>query len=185
MEVTTFYDRINILLHNYGDAFVTPNPFWKQDDIKRKAQAALEVVFTTLIEKSKQTGVPVQCLNRAIKTATATAGTNTPADFYDGIIGYKANGDYVLYEDIPIGAALAYDRCYSAGGKFYGTADFAYYYASPVLKGAGIMDDFPDGFYDTVITLTAIETVMGEAQDAADRIDVLYELFQDQLESLP
>lgn len=189
MDGATFHERLRILLHDKGLQYVIPHPFWSPEQLSLVAQSAMETLYATLVELSNQN--PIAILNRRIKTCTATAGTSAPDDLYQGIIGRKTNGQYVNFDPLPIAAAsTGFDAVWISGGVFKGTANTAYYYAKPIgptspsATGAPAMLMAPDAFYDAVITLTAIEIIKGDARDAADRLALLQELVEGQVEAL-
>jgi hypothetical protein len=131
----------------------------------------------------------VVTVGRLIKTCDATDGTNVPADFWQGVMGRTSTGTYVLFQELALSLAMAQgglDTIYVTGGVFHGTATTAFYYARPqddlrtTAEGNTAQTafvEFCDGAMNAIMLLAAIEITMGEVQDAADRLDDLYEIY--------
>jgi len=196
----TFFNRLRILLHDRGEGFLLPNPRWKDDEIAQKAMAVRDVIFALVIDaaetkaKTDRTAyVSPVCCNRMVYRIESINGDPAPTHLFRlimgtsgvlGTSGYK----YVLPLGVMLGGAMPdADAVWIAGGVFRGTARSCVYYAHPtsiISPTAPEFGDFADGFYDAVITHTAIELIMGEPMDAADRLDDLSELLFAQLGGL-
>jgi hypothetical protein len=181
MTSTNFHNSLRRYLKDQGLAFVAPTYEWSPEELTLRAQSARDTVYTRLVEAGA-----VAAVSRLIKTCVATDGTNVPADFWQGIMGYRgatSTGAYVLFQDPALSLAMGpggLDTVYVVGGVFKGTADTAFYYARPqddLSPNGGTFTEFSNGVMNAIALLTVIEITMGEVQDAADRLDDLYEIY--------
>src|ERR1035441_3625549 len=108
MDGPVFFGRIRALLHDKGEGYVIPNPFWKDSEIARRANAARDVLYTTIIDRAAIQGdLSPDCCANMVAICNATAGQPVPADFYRLIMGYQTSPYHpVLPLGMKLGAAL-------------------------------------------------------------------------------
>lgn len=182
MNGNDLHQSVRRKLHDLGLAYTTPTQEWDDTEITYALNRARDVFYSRLVERGAVTTV-----NNLVKQCTATDGTNAPTDFWKPIMGYRgadtSTGAYVLAQDIALSLAMApygLDTVYAAGGVLHGTADSLFYYARPqddLSADGGIFTEFSDGAMEAISLLAVIEITMGEVDDAADRLDDLYDIY--------
>jgi hypothetical protein len=169
---TALISFLRTLLHDTGAGFSTSNPFFSNTELIDSLTSARDELVRLLAASPKP---PYVALMKITKTCPATENTNVPSDFWRIICGYMTDGSYVPAQSLRVGEAMtgtAAEQIYAKNGKFYGTAEFALYWAMPsqaITLGSVELTEFSDQFYHAVKYQAALNLLMKEDADARDR----------------
>lgn len=174
-------------------------PFYDKDVLVALLAQSRDGVFEYLLDRSQMGNRPRTPLlqrygritiSKMLKFCPAIQGTQVPPDFWRLICGFDGNGQYVPPRTIERGEALAFalrPAVWVRLHAFNGTAVTAAYWAKPseaIADTITPLTEFPDGFYNAVITLTALEAIMQEDLDVKSRYAELEAIFMQQIQSL-
>lgn len=162
MAITTDTLRLRIrrLLADTGRGNSSNRKFFEDSEIGIAATAAREQFVGMLRGKPSQEAILSIC--RMATTSSGVEGAALPPDFFmlECGIGAATEFRYMPVEQVMVGEALQGLECiYADTEVFHGTATTAIYYKKPTtdLNAIGLLlQDFSEGFYNAVATLTAI-----------------------------
>lgn len=192
-------DRVYRLLGDTPERRSDDVPFYELDEVIRIITFSRDSVFDALLSKSmigNRSRTPLIqrmgriTISRMLKSCNGTANQAVPDDFWKLICGFSSTGRYIPAMPIYLAEAMAStgrDAIWARGGSFDGTAVLAYYWAKPSQPIAYTLvplTDFNDGFYNCVVTLTALEIIHKENLDVKTRYAELENIFVQQLGSL-
>lgn len=174
-------------------------PFYDKDHLVTILTAARDGVFEYLLDRSLMGNRPRTPLlqrfgritiSKMLKFCPAVQGTQIPDDFWRLISGFDGNGQYVPPRTIEKGEAMAFavrPAVWVRQHAFNGTAITAAYWAhptEPIADNDTVLTEFPDGFYNCVMTLAALEAILQEDADVKSRYAELESIFKQQIDSL-
>lgn len=183
-------------------------PFYSVSNLLVLANSCKESVFAWLLAQAKignRSRLPMQerkariTISRMIKhVGGVTNGTALPADFRELICAINADGIYIpkaiTIRQAQSMANTAKERIWAVNGVFlvsgrsgHLTNHTVYYYATPnsvIAYNDTVLSDFPDVFYNTLVSYIALEAILSEALDVKTRYASIQAIFMKQVSSL-
>lgn len=192
MSGAEIIDTMRELLGDTDRGRLTPAfGYYKDSSILAAVTSARMFTYCQLVQKFKQqrrvpsTSIDLYsntariAIGRMLRTAPAasgaTIGVDAPDDFYVLECGQLSTGKYVPAFDVFSGERMRntmMQTIYARGGRFYGAAATAVYWASPseVLDSSPTqLTEFSDAFYDAIKYLAVANLLQQEQASSLPR----------------